>query len=124
MRAAEQKKAIKSAIASRRYDEETAGITVAGIPIDTGRDSQGLITGATVSAMLDSAYVCQWKTPGGFVSLDASQLTAIAQKMRAHVQACFDREAVLLDALDVGTYTESMLNEGWPSGEVSKQAAN
>ncbi|MGH8334853.1 MAG: DUF4376 domain-containing protein [Pseudomonas fluorescens] len=104
-----------STIAARRYIAETAGITAGGVFIDTGRDSQALVTGATLSAMLDSTYVCNWKAPTGFIPLDAPTLIAIAQTMRAHVQACFDREAGLLAALADGTFTDVMLGEGWPA---------
>jgi hypothetical protein len=109
-------------IASRRYDAETAGIELMGMHIDTGRDSQALITGAALAAMRDPAYVCRWKTAGGFVELNAEQLTAVADTVRAHVQACFDREADLLAALEAGTFTESMLEEGWPNEPLPESA--
>lgn len=101
-------------IAARRNDAETAGITVNGLQIDTGRDSQALITGATVQAMLDQAYSLRWKTPAGFVDLTAEQIIGVATAARAHVQACFDREAELLEALAAGTFTPEMLDQGWP----------
>ncbi|WP_110947365.1 DUF4376 domain-containing protein [Pseudomonas bohemica] len=107
--------AVKVAIAARRYTAETAGITFNATSIDTGRDSQALITGAALSAMLDSTYVCNWKTSAGFVELDASTLVSVAQAVRAHVQSCFDREGELLTALEDGTYTDTMLEEGWPT---------
>lgn len=102
-------------IADRRFEAETAGIVVNGMPLDTGRDSQALVTGAALAAVIDSAYSCQWKTIEGFIDLDAQQIIAIASAMRAHVQACFDREAALLDALDAGTYTDDQLDQGWPA---------
>ena len=105
----------RALIAARRYHEETAGITVNGMPLDTGRDSQSLVTGAALAAVIDSAYSCQWKTAIGFIDLDAQQIIAIASAMRAHVQACFDREAALLDALAAGTYTDDQLDQGWPA---------
>jgi hypothetical protein len=106
---------VKSLIATRRYLAETAGIVVNGMPLDTGRDSQALVTGAALQSVIDSAYTCQWKTTGGFVDLDAPQIIAIASTMRAHVQACFDREAELLDAVSAGTYTAAQLDQGWPA---------
>lgn len=102
-------------IAERRYQAEIAGIAFNGMPLDTGRDSQALVTGAALQAVIDSAYTCQWKTSEGFIDLDAQQIIAIASAMRAHVQACFDREAALLDALDAGTYTDDQLDQGWPA---------
>lgn len=115
--------AIKQRIAAARFIAETAGITAGGRIVDTGRDSQGLITGAAFAATLDPAYVCRWKTPTGFVELDAPTLIATASAVRAHVQACFDREAELLDALTDGTFTDSMLEEGWPGGSIPEPAA-
>lgn len=102
-------------IAARRYQAETSGIVVNGMPLDTGRDSQALVTGAALSAVIDSTYSCQWKTSEGFINMSAQQIIALASAMRAHVQACFDREAALLDALDAGTYTDAQLDQGWPA---------
>ena len=102
-------------IAARRYTAETAGTTVEGMPIDTGRDSQSLITGAVVAAMLDPAYSVRWKTVAGFVDLTAQQIIGVASAVRAFVQASFDREAVLLDAVADGSITAEMLEEGWPA---------
>lgn len=101
-------------IADRRWQAEVAGTTVNGMQVDTGRDSQALITGATVQAMLDPSYALRWKTAAGFVDLNAEQIIGLASTVRAHVQACFDREAELLEALTDGTFTDAMLEEGWP----------
>lgn len=109
-------------IAGHRYAAETAGITITGMSVDTGRDSQALITGAALAAMLDPAYTCQWKTARGFVELGAEQIISVASAVRAHVQACFDREAELLAALDAGEFTPEMLQEGWPGESVPASA--
>lgn len=102
------------AIAARRYEAETSGTAVEGMPVNTERDSQALLTGAALQAMLDPAYTVRWKTEGGFVDLDAQQIIGLASAVRAHVQACFDREAELVAAVEDGSYTDSMLDEGWP----------
>lgn len=106
--------AIRSEIAARRYQAEIAGITVNEMHLPTDRASQGLVTGAALQAVIDSNYSCQWKTEEGFIDLGAQQIIGIASTMRAHVQACFDREAALLDALAAGTYTGEQLDQGWP----------
>ena len=102
-------------IAARRWLAETSGTTFDGMPIDTGRDSQGLITGAALAAMLDPAYSVRWKTVAGFVDLTAQQIIGVASAVRAFVQACFNREAELLDAVVDGSITAEMLEEGWPA---------
>lgn len=104
-----------SAIAERRYAEETKGITVSGSAIKTDRESQALITGAVLAATIDPSYVCQWKTSGGFITLDAAAIIGVATAVRNHVQACFNREAELIAAIEDETYTSDMLNEGWPA---------
>lgn len=103
-----------SSISARRYVAETSGVIVQGAAVPTDRESQAMVTGAALAATLDSGYQCQWKTASGFVTLDAQAIIAMASAMRAHVQACFDREAELLAALEAGTFTEAMLDEGWP----------
>lgn len=109
------KDTILGGIAQRRYQAETAGISVGGMQVDTGRDSQGLINGAALSAFMDDTYTCNWKTADGFVKLDAKTILAVARAVRSHVQACFDREAELAATVAAGTYKPEMLDQGWPS---------
>ena len=90
----------RSEIAAARWAEETAGIDVNGFTVRTDRESQALITGAALKAMQDSTYSCRWKTESGFVELTAPQILAIADAVRAHVQACFDHEAELLPLVE------------------------
>lgn len=102
-------------VATRRYQSEIRGIEFSGMFIDTGRDSQNLITGATLSSIMNPEYICNWKTPNGFVELSATTLALVSNAVRNHVQACFDRENELTEALKNGTYTEDMLEQGWPT---------
>ena len=91
-------------IATARYNAEIAGID----GIKTDRESQALITGAALKAMQDSEYSCRWKTESGFVELTAPQILAIADAVRAHVQACFDHEAELLPLIDAAESPEEL----------------
>ena len=101
-------------IAAQRYEREDSVVSVDGLSIATSRESAGLIYGAGLSAMLDPDYRCNFKTLDGFVEIGAQQILAIAKAVRAHVQACFDREFQLLQAVEAGTYVDAMLKEGWP----------
>lgn len=103
-----------SMIAARRYIAETSGTTINDMPIDTGRDSQALITGAALQAVIEPGYSVHWKTTEGFVDLSGQQVIGVASAVRAFVQACFNRESDLLDAVAAGTITAAMLEEGWP----------
>ena len=106
-----------ASIAARRYEAEVAGIHLNGIYIDTSDRSKLLINGTALEATIDPEYTMQWKTPSGFITLTASEVVAIARAVRAHVQACFDREVVLLQALQEGALTNEMLDQGWPESQ-------
>lgn len=105
-------------IATRRYAEETSGVYINEIFIDTSRDSQNLINGAVVSCLLDPSYSCNWKTPQGFIDFSAETIKRVAATVRTHVQSCFDREAILQASVKDGSFDSEMLNEGWPNGLV------
>lgn len=112
-RAANALAAQKAAITARRNAAMAAGITVAGLPIATDDVSQARITGAALAALADPSAEIRWKLPDGrFVELTAAQVLAIAGALRAHVQACFDREAELLAALAAGQPEDA--GAGWP----------
>ncbi len=97
-------------IAQSRYASEISGITVDNIKIKTDREFQALITGAALQALQDPTYTCNWKTEAGFVSLTAEQIQAVAVAVRQHVQACFDREAGLIERVKNAT-TQAELEE-------------
>ena len=101
-------------IAARRFQAETGGVIVEGIQVNTERDSQALLTGAAFAASLDPEYQIKWKAATGFADLTAQQIIGVASAVRAFVQACFNREAELLDAVVDGSITAEMLEEGWP----------
>lgn len=103
-------------IASRRYAEEVRGITVNGAFIKTDPVSQGKIIGAALATLITPNKTRSWKAGGGFVQINDAAIVVIAQAVDAHVQGCFDREAELLAEVDNGTFTESMLDEGWTNG--------
>ena len=94
----------KAEIANARWHAETSGVN----GIRTDRESQSMITGAALKAMQDDTYSCRWKTDTGFVELTAAQILAIADAVRAHVQACFDREAELLALVESATTPEEV----------------
>lgn len=101
-------------LAAYRYAREISG--VAGFSTD--RESQSLITGAALAATLDPAYTVDWKGAEGWVTLNATQLLAAAQAVRAHVQACFSNEkahALAIEALtDVQSLIDYDFTTGWP----------
>jgi hypothetical protein len=101
-------------VAVERYKREATGVTFDGLQIETTRDSQALIASTGLSAVLDPEYRCNFKTVTGFVEIGSAQIIAIAKAVRAHVQACFDRELTLLRAIEAGEFHDDMLSQGWP----------
>lgn len=107
-----------SALAERRRLAEARGTNVAGLMLATDAASQAKLTAAVVACVLDNAYSVRWKlADGSFTLLDHASLIAAAQGVRAHVQACFDREATLAAeiaaALDDATLTAIDIESGW-----------
>ena len=104
---------LRDRIRARRDRAVSAGIAVAGVTVHTDDLSQQRILGAAVAVMRDPSLVINWKTADGtFVPLDAEAVLAAADAVRAHVQACYDREAELLGALDAGGVIDP--GAGWP----------
>ena len=104
----------KAEIASARYAAETGGCTVDGVTIATDRGSQALLTAAVVSARLDVEFKTRWKCADGrFVTLDAMQLRAISDAVTAHVEACFTREAELVEQIDAAQTPEDLAAIKW-----------
>jgi len=103
----------KQAIKARRDQALSSGTTVNGVTVATDDLSQQRITGAALAATVDPNTTAQWKLEDDtFITLDSTQIIGIAQGVRAHVQACFDRESELLDALSAGIDYD--INAGWP----------
>jgi len=111
--AAEALAEAKARVTARRDNAVAAGIVVGGFPVQTDNLSQQRITGAALAALIYPETTVQWKMGGGeFVTLDAQTIIGIAQAVRAHVQACFDREAELRSLIDAGESPD--IDAGWP----------
>ena len=116
-------------VAARRWQAETGGIIVQGMPIPTDRESQGLITGAATGCLIDPAQVVRWKTGATdehgtpiFVELGSDAIKAVGLAVRGHVQACFDVEAAKCaevaaktTAADLTEWLANSLDVGWPA---------
>ncbi|MFI5411290.1 DUF4376 domain-containing protein [Kaistia sp. UC242_56] len=91
--------------AAKRWQVETGGLIVAGSAIDTGRESQSMITGAYSYSQANPTELIRFKAASGWVTLDAPTVAAIATAVGAHVQACFAVEEALATAIGAGTVT-------------------
>ena len=106
-------------LAGLRWERETGGTTFNGMPVATDAVSQTKYIGAVVGAQIDPNAVINWKMADGtFVTLDAQAITAVAMAVRAHVQACFDREAELKARIETAATPDEIsavdIGAGWP----------
>lgn len=116
---ADQKVAKLKAAAEKRWRVETGGITISGIPVHTDDRSKLMITGARIKADADANFTTQWVTAdGSIVPLTAAQIIAIADAVRAHVDACFAAFATLaatIQAAEDQTALDAVdIEQGWP----------
>ncbi|MDG3089242.1 DUF4376 domain-containing protein [Vibrio hannami] len=106
-------------MAAYRFEREEGGITFNSQPLATDRVTQAKITAAYVKAQADATYtIASWKfAPGVFAPLNAAAITAAANAIEAHIQACFSREAVLsaniMAAADDGALDAVDITTGW-----------
>ena len=96
---------------------ETGVVTVDGAPHHTDNTTQNRLLGAVVAAQIDPASIVNWKCADNvFRPLDAAQVVAVAQAVRAFVQDCYDREAALLLEIDAASdLTAVNIESGWPA---------
>lgn len=116
-RLALDRKTMRARAADRRYLAMVAGIEIGTTRIATDDTAQSRLTGAALTASLDPAYELTWKgMDGAFVTLSAAEIMAVAAAVRAHVQACFDREAALVAEISTSLDPLSVdIDTGWPS---------
>jgi hypothetical protein len=100
--------ALTARLAERRWEVEIAGTVFAGVPLATDDRSKLLITGAATRARADAGFVTRWKTPAGWVDLDAPTILAAYDAIFAHVNSCFAREAEHVAAITAAETIEEL----------------
>jgi hypothetical protein len=101
--AAAAKQALKDDAAFRRWEIETGGIVRNGLSIATDQISQTKIGGALQLVQADDQIEIRWKGPAGWVGMDATTVTYVAEQIGLHVQAAFAREEAICLAIDADT---------------------
>jgi hypothetical protein len=101
--AAAAKQALKDDAAFRRWEIETGGIVRNGLSIATDQISQTKIGGALQLVQADNQIEIRWKGPAGWVGMDATTVTYVAEQIGLHVQAAFAREEAICLAIDADT---------------------
>lgn len=98
---------LKDHLADYRWQKETGGITISGLPIRTDDRSKMLLAAIQqeIATTNDPTHTRQTKTTAGFVSLSDAQLSALYLAVISHVQKCFDCEQSLISSIDSSTLT-------------------
>ena len=103
-------------ITERRKVEVDKGCVVNGETIATDRDGRFDIFSVAQSMSRNPTQTVRWRTRAGSeMSLDKAGVDSLANAVHNHVQACYDRELDLYQELKNGTFTESMIDTGWPT---------
>lgn len=97
---ATEAQAITARIQAYRREKENGGITVSGVTVQTDVESRASLLGAK-----ELGVSIDWKTDAGFVTLTATQISAIATAVGTHVQKCFSAEKTVTEAHAATPYT-------------------
>lgn len=119
----QRKAALADAVRESRWQVETGGTVVNGVPIRTDLGSQGKIADAIALLERDPGLpaIDFEAQPGVWVSLDLEMLTAIGIAVGRHVQAAYSRSRELHEAIAAAETIEALaaidITAGWPSNE-------
>lgn len=92
--------------ANKRWEVETGGISVAGVPVATDDRSKIMIMGARVAAQANPDWTTVWHgTDGEIYPLNAAQMIAISDAVEAHANATFAAFAAVKTAIEDGEIT-------------------
>ena len=80
------------------------GILVDTVSVQTDDLSQQRLMAARIIAKEDPHYVVNWKSENGFVILTSPMIIALADKVRVHVQRCFDAEKTITERHKTSPY--------------------
>ncbi|MGJ7611843.1 MULTISPECIES: DUF4376 domain-containing protein [unclassified Variovorax] len=104
---------LKAEIARRRWELETAGISMPdGMRVGTSREERAALASA-ISDLADMAesglQEIDFKTPNGFRRMTLGALQAVSTAVSLHVQRCFSAEAAHHVAIDAVAERSALL---------------
>jgi hypothetical protein len=113
----------KSKITEARYNRETNSHPT----LDTTRESQAMINGVWSASQINPNITINFKNrDGSWTLLDANTINQVATALIDHVQACFNNEKALHEAVDSANTSSDVIaidiNSGWP--DYSTPTAN
>lgn len=113
---------LREAATACRWACETGGLQLPGsMHIDTGRNDQNAITRIIANAEEAGIETVNFKAANGWTTMTLPQVREIACAVARHVQACYDRERALHEAIDAAGDDPDALAAidvaaGWPDG--------
>ena len=115
-------------LADLRWQRETGGIEVGGLPVRTDRETQGSISRARQSFKEGDLTSVRWKlSDAQRITLGEAQLDGIAGAVTAHVAACFDAEGDVADlvfaAADIAALTAIDINAEFETAYTAAMTA-
>lgn len=92
--------------ANKRWEIETGGINLAGVPVATDDRSKIMIMGARVAAQANGDWTTIWHgSDGGTYPLNAAAMIAISDAVEAHLNATFATFAQVKADIEAGEIT-------------------
>ena len=87
---------LRARATERRWQVETAGITLGGVQVATDDRAKTLLAGASERARRDAGFSTRWKgADGTWAPVSNATIIALADAVFAHIDACFLREEEL-----------------------------
>lgn len=94
--------------ADKRWQIETGGIAIGGVPVATDDRSKLMIMGARVAAAANEDWETVWHgSDGETYPLNAAQMIAISDAVEAHVNATFATFAGVKADIEAGEITSA-----------------
>lgn len=91
--------ALHARLAALRFESETGGIEVGGVPVPTDRASAAMMASALATV---KKWPIPFKSAAGFVDLDEATTRSIAEAVATHVQDCFAHERDIAARIEAG----------------------
>ena len=112
----------RAKVTKKRKDMEAEGITLNGMPVQTGIDDQNRITSVLLNAGRAGITEIKFKSTIGFITMTITQLEGIANVISYFVQGLFSAEGehyAAITALETALDHQGLLNydseSNWPS---------
>lgn len=101
---------LPSFLSSKRRERVDNGFLFEGKRFYTDTASIAALTATRMITSSSPSYQANWKTPEGFVTLDAAKIVEVSNRALAFVQTCFDAENAVLSKIASGqTVTEESI---------------